>query len=242
MFYVLCGRVRVWVDGREYEGKAGDLFFMLNGQVIRAQREGKGRVSTLSTGFRVDVGGAMSLLAWRVVPDKLRLEGQERRRFVRMFWELIRSVDGEGGLEAVSRLMFLLHEGLGHAGPERMPGDKSQMRMAAHDRGSLVLGMIERGLGGAITVTEMAGWANLSRGHFSRWFAGRMGKTPMRYVKERRVARAKALLSEGVGVEEVSRRVGYRDAAELARAYREETGEGLRDSVGAKRGRGVGRG
>lgn len=242
LFYVLCGRVRVWLDGREYEGRTGDLFFMLHGQVIRAQREGKGRVSTLSTGFRVDVAGAMNLLGWRVVPDMVRLEGEERRRFVKMFWGLIKSVDGEGGLEAVSRLMFLLHAGLRHAGPERMPGDKSVMRKAAHDRGSLVLGMIEKGLGGAITVEEMAGWANLSRGHFSRWFAGRMGKTPMRYVKERRMALAKVLLSEGVSVEEVSRRVGYRDGVAFARVYREETGKGLREFVAGMRSKGVKRG
>jgi AraC family transcriptional regulator len=232
LFYVACGKVRVWMDGREHEGRAGDLFFMLRGQKIRAVREGKGRVSTLSTGFRVDVAGGMSLLTWRADRDKVTLVGQERKRFVGLFWKLIDATTGGSevtDLEAFSRLLFLLHEALEYTGLSRLEGNQEVMEKAAGDRVSLVLGMIEGALAGEVTLNEMARWANLSRGHFSKWFLLRMGVSPMRYVRMRRVERAKAMLAQGTPtVEEVARRVGYEDAAHFARVFRGETGQAPR--------------
>lgn len=246
LFYVVSGKARIWVDGREHQAGPGDLFYMLRGQRIQGSVKAGQRIRTLSTGFRVDVAGAMSLLAWRAVPDKVRLASQDGHRLVGLFRALIKAVNGgrgEADLEALSRLLFLLHESLLHAGPEQMPSDKGGMERAANDRGSLVLGMIEREMSGEITLEKMARWASLSVGQFSRWFSGRMGVTPMRYVRQRRIERAKVLLGEGqLTVAEAAKRVGFEDTQTFLRAFKKATGgpartPGWRKAGKTKRGR-----
>lgn len=53
---------------------------------------------------------------------------------------------------------------------------------------------IERNLGDAITVADLANVATLSTGHFSRAFRETVGITPCAFVLERRIARAKTLM------------------------------------------------
>jgi AraC-like DNA-binding protein len=53
---------------------------------------------------------------------------------------------------------------------------------------------VERNLGSAIRVADLANVATLSVSHFSRVFRDSVGVTPRLFVLERRIARAKTLM------------------------------------------------
>lgn len=73
----------------------------------------------------------------------------------------------------------------------------------------------------ALTAAGLAREVRLSTFHFSRAFRSTMGVTPGRWLTRARVDRARILLGEeGITVSEVARRVGYRGAPQLARAFR----------------------
>jgi len=73
---------------------------------------------------------------------------------------------------------------------------------------------------------RLAGVAGLSRSLFADRFRACVGTTPMRYVADWRMSRARAHLADGsLSVGEVGRRVGYASEAAFSRVFRERVGE-----------------
>lgn len=84
---------------------------------------------------------------------------------------------------------------------------------------------IDRRLGEKISVAALAEEAGLSRSHFTRAFAGSFGETPARYLLQRRIARARALLLETERpVTEIALSCGFADHAHFSTAFRKEIG------------------
>ena len=89
----------------------------------------------------------------------------------------------------------------------------------------LAFAHIEENLGSKISVGELAGIAALSKSHFSRSFKQSVGLSPMEYVVERRVERAKAMISGTTGpLAEVALACGFSDQAHLNRRFRDVVG------------------
>lgn len=84
---------------------------------------------------------------------------------------------------------------------------------------------IEARLGQDMTLAELAGVACLSPCHFSRSFKQAMGIGPQRYIVQRRVERAKALLRRhDATLAGVAATVGFADQSHFTAAFRRETG------------------
>ena len=76
-----------------------------------------------------------------------------------------------------------------------------------------------------IGLSEMAGVANLSRYHFSRQFKRSTGLSPHQYVIQRRVKRARELLSDSdLSVGDVASAVGFTHQSHLAHHVRRHFG------------------
>lgn len=76
-----------------------------------------------------------------------------------------------------------------------------------------------------LTAAGLAREVRLSPCHFSRMFSITRGVTPGRWLTRARVDRARTLLNEdGLTISEVARRVGYRGAPQLTRAFRRHYG------------------
>ncbi len=85
--------------------------------------------------------------------------------------------------------------------------------------------LVERRIGDAITVAEMASEARMSEAHFARQFKQSVGETPLEYVTRRRVEAAQRLLAEtDLAVGDVGRRVGYSSASHFAEVFRRYVG------------------
>lgn len=84
---------------------------------------------------------------------------------------------------------------------------------------------IEAHLAGEIRLDALAREANLSSSHFIRSFRRSTGKTPHQFLLERRVSRAKRLMSQKyISLTEVALASGFADQHHLARVFRRVTG------------------
>jgi AraC family transcriptional regulator len=88
-----------------------------------------------------------------------------------------------------------------------------------------VLAYVEEHLAEDITVADLANVACLSIFHFTRAFAGAMGVPPHRYVSQRRLESAKAMLATGrASLSEIALESRFSSQSSFTRAFRRATG------------------
>lgn len=83
---------------------------------------------------------------------------------------------------------------------------------------------VERHLHEPLEVERLSREARLAKHHFSRVFREVEGVSPWKYVRGRRVDRARTLLDRGLPLSEVAFRAGFADQSHLTRAFKEATG------------------
>ena len=89
-----------------------------------------------------------------------------------------------------------------------------------------VLDYIEANLEGHLTVEHLASIACLSQFHFARAFKAAIGRSPHRYISDRRLERAKALLAgSDRSLVEIALALSFSCQANFTRAFRAATGQ-----------------
>ena len=85
--------------------------------------------------------------------------------------------------------------------------------------------LLAENLDGGLSLADVAVECGLSPGHFSRAFARSMGMPPHRWLRERRVEKAKSLLSKSrLSLAEIARASGFGDQSHFTRVFSESTG------------------
>jgi AraC family transcriptional regulator len=101
------------------------------------------------------------------------------------------------------------------------PGRKAAGESLDDGRLGKVVDYIEQGLGGEISVDELAEVSGFSPGYFVGAFKRALGKTPHQYLTERRVARACELLQDPHrAIIEVAMDVGFSSQSHLTSVFR----------------------
>ncbi|HEY4111226.1 helix-turn-helix transcriptional regulator [Puia sp.] len=77
---------------------------------------------------------------------------------------------------------------------------------------------------GEVDLDGLARGVFVSKFHFIRQFSRVYGRTPYRYLTERRIALAKELLTAGMGVREVCCRVGFSSVPSFASLFKRYIG------------------
>jgi len=83
---------------------------------------------------------------------------------------------------------------------------------------------LEAQLARPISIANMARELGYHRTHLTKMFRREMGVSPIRYLQQIRMDRAKLLLREALTVEEVAFSVGYPDALYFSKAFKKWTG------------------
>lgn len=105
-----------------------------------------------------------------------------------------------------------LLRGLGH--------HDSRLRQVSH-----AIGLIHRQFDRPITVPELARTAHMSESAFYDAFKAVTSKSPLQYVKEIRLERARQiLLFEGAGAQQAAQRVGYGSPTQFSREFKRRFG------------------
>jgi AraC-like DNA-binding protein len=84
--------------------------------------------------------------------------------------------------------------------------------------------LLREQLDSAVSLDELAAYAELDKFHLCRAFRAQVGMPPHAYLTHLRVARAKQLLREGVRASDVAPMVGLYDQAQLTRHFRKLVG------------------
>jgi AraC family transcriptional regulator len=84
---------------------------------------------------------------------------------------------------------------------------------------------IDDKLGSSIRATDLAGVVQLSRSHFYRAFRETFGKSPLRFIMQRRICRAQELmLASRLPLSQVALECGMSDHAHFCRTFRKIIG------------------
>lgn len=120
----------------------------------------------------------------------------------------------------------LLAQRSGHGKPRSGHGKPVQSMAISTQRLRRVLDYIEASLSERnLSLAEIASVAHLSPFHFSRAFKTVTGTAPHRFVVERRVDRAKALLTDpDISLAEIAAAVGFANQAHFSTMFRRLTG------------------
>lgn len=89
---------------------------------------------------------------------------------------------------------------------------------------------IDRHYGNPLTVEDLATLAGLSTFHFIRVFRSAVGCTPHRYLRQRRLDRARELLvTTSLNITEICDRIGFQSLGSFSSLFKNETGESPSD-------------
>jgi AraC family transcriptional regulator len=77
-----------------------------------------------------------------------------------------------------------------------------------------------------LSLDQLARGTNYSRGHLLRMFRAATGKTPHRYLTERRIERAKSMLleAEKISLTNIAAWCGFSSQSHMTRVFREQVG------------------
>ncbi|WP_026494443.1 AraC family transcriptional regulator [Butyrivibrio sp. WCD3002] len=108
--------------------------------------------------------------------------------------------------------------------------NRSMELEASEDRNDLVLErliiQLNQSYNNAWSVTSMAKYCNLSEGYFSHYFKEKMGVSPMKYLANLRIEKAKFLLSESdISVSNIAASLGFSDVLYFSRIFKKAVGE-----------------
>jgi AraC-like DNA-binding protein len=128
---------------------------------------------------------------------------------------------GDGYRQAVLAHLTLLLIDLA-----RMTGDVvGDLRRSGEPLIADVFAVIERRIGEPLSLSDVAAELGLTPGHLTTVVRRRTGRTVQEWISERRMAEARALLSDtDLAVSEVARRVGIADAGYFTRLFRASHG------------------
>lgn len=116
-------------------------------------------------------------------------------------------------------LHHLLNQGVARKNPQPARGG---LAPAVRRR---IMDYVDAHLAEALTLDQLAGVAALSTYHFARMFRASFGEPPHAWVRARRLARARSLLTAGRGdLAGIAQASGFGNASHLARAFRETLG------------------
>ena len=131
------------------------------------------------------------------------------------------------GRMLVETSSLLLAARLAHAHSETGPIRSPTPSRHGLDDGRLrrVLAYVEEHLAEEITVADLANVACLSVFHFTRAFAATMGVPPHRYVSQRRLESAKAMIAAGrAPLSQIALDTRFSSQSSFTRAFRRATG------------------
>jgi AraC family transcriptional regulator len=86
-------------------------------------------------------------------------------------------------------------------------------------------------LAAPIQLADVAAAVGLSPYHFCRAFGAAVGVPPQQYLRALRMRRAQQMLAGGITVSSAAARLGYRNVAAFARAFKREIGHSPRNAA-----------
>lgn len=235
---VETGTARVSVNGTDHTVQQGEGFFINAGALHGVWPGGEETCFLRSVVFHPRlVGGSVDSIIWQkylepLLSDPCRAcvhftnarewEGAASKAIQEAWQACVSEAEGFEleAREQLSRLIFLLAKYCSTA--EKRPSDKA-LRDGA--RIKTMLQYIQKHYGEELSLTKIAGSANLSETECLRCFRSIIGSTPIQYVRQVRVQKAAELLvSTGRKISDIGAECGFQEMSYFAKTFRQLKG------------------
>ncbi len=221
---VLRGRFVLHVGKRERELGTGDVAWINAHHGNRAELAGTGAKYACVS---LDVGGREEFRRWGKGPVLEVMRGPSLEWSANAFGEAVRWHRATADPLRTTMLKASLIRLLGNLS---LPGETPDgaTRPARLRRALDVIDA--RSADSGMTIEDVARAAGMSNSTLRRMFVEHLKMTPIRYLQEVRLARARDFLARGTfGVKEVAARVGYADPLYFSKAFRKKFGRAPSD-------------
>ncbi|MFE5322111.1 AraC family transcriptional regulator [Paenibacillus sp. NPDC056579] len=205
-YFILDGEGWLNINGHEFSPRPGQLFLIPAGVP-----QGHGTISDHTyvkyfCHFTASVGD-MSLLDILQTPYFIEVD-DDMDRVKKLFQDLMdyfKSPDLIAVWKVKSILFELLHYFIGHAGIEKV----NLTGALSHEKMEIVVKYIEEHLSEPITMKELVSLVHMNPQYFSQLFKSMLGLSPVQYIHELRMQKAKKLLTTtSLSVTDIASAVG----------------------------------
>lgn len=218
-YYITGGECVISVEGKEYHATAGDCFF-IPAKATHGYQNDK-NMPFAQYWMHFDLYPDVGIFETLNLPYCVKVDANGR--VTRLFEELTAALSGGSfcdRLTVTARLIELIGEYIKAAG-----ADVTDVAGKTDERLDSLLRYISENLDKELDNELLAQKYFSHPNHFVRAFKAKVGQTPAKYVRAKRMESAKRLL-EGttLSVSEIAAKVGVPDPAHLSRLFRESYG------------------
>jgi AraC-like DNA-binding protein len=223
------GRYEVHNGGRRTVTEEGEAFLAQDGEPLRIFHHARKRAETMGAHWlhgRFTLFRTLDLISLLALPTKLN--ASLTKPFGEIILELLQMQDGKSRLRSValsarkSELAFRVVRLLAQTAPLNRTGT-ALLQQA--ERLAPVLSFIDSHLAEPLTSHDLARAAHMSRSHFFSFFQKHMGRSPMDYLKEARLAEARnRLLAGDAKLSVVSESTGFASSFHFSREFKRRFG------------------
>ena len=214
-YFITSGACVINIEGTEYRGGAGSWFFIPS-NAYHSFYDIKGE-SFKKYWIHFDVYPDNRIFERLSLPYVITPENTETiTEIFSKYAEISQSNNLSDKLFAKGYLTELLAEYIRHSNSK-----DSFVETAMEERFSELLRYINENLSKRITNSELAAFLFVHPNHLIRIFRERVGKTPSRYIAEKKMEQARRLLeTTELSVMQISEKVGISDTAYFARLFK----------------------
>lgn len=225
--YVAVGMGHIWVDDREYIGKAGNVFINRIGDIheLYGDRSGEFRYFYLGFDFK-DVSDPAIRRIRELFDDPKNVMAESapgvQEAFLRLFSEAIRQDRfSELLVESyISDLLVHIHRAFDRQRYVVYQAEEGGSEKLVYD----LINYIDLNVGRFSRLTELCAVFGYSYSHLAKQFTRVMGESLQSYFMRRRFRMAEEHLCEGMSVTEVAERMGYQSVHAFSRAFHKQVG------------------
>ncbi|MFC5701093.1 AraC family transcriptional regulator [Cohnella faecalis] len=208
----------------DYELGAGDSFFIFPGELHTYQADGEQPWRYRWIAFRGPEADRWLLMAG-ITPDRPLVRGGEDvpLRAASAIEKLFRIGDWTADWEAEGWLRLAFAAWARTNRPKGPPPSESG-RSVASIEADRAARWLQAQLANPVSIAQMAKELGYHRTYLTKLFSRERGMSPVRYLQQQRMGRAKLLLKEPLTVEEVAAATGYGDPLYFSKSFKRWVG------------------
>lgn len=214
-YFITKGSCHLQIEGRDYVAQAGDWFFIPSGTPHSYYNHKEKVFQKYWAHF--DVYPGLRLLQVLNLPLMVKAPlGGKAHKLFRQYVRLLGSRSAADRLQEKAVLLQLLAEYIHLAN-----ADEPTYKYTADSKIEEVLRFMNQNITAPLSVTRLAREFHLHPNHFIRFFKEKTGQTPAKYLKTKKMERAKRFLEESdLSIAEIMTQIGESDLSNFSKQFK----------------------
>ncbi|WP_187274103.1 AraC family transcriptional regulator [Paenibacillus sp. N3.4] len=222
-FYYICeGNGWINIEGKHYQPQSGQLFFAPAGVLQSYSVTNDHPPYTMYWCHFTSNIGLHSLFQSMGIPNMIKV--RDSSRLLGYFRQLIEN-RSHFGLTASIKIQSALLEMIAFFIDHAMIETKKEVNVPFINKLVDTIKYIDANLDKDMTIHELSQTAHFHPNYFIRIFKTHLGVSPMKYIYDRRLEKAKGMLSNSLmTINEVAQMTGFHDASHFSTSFKKHVG------------------